>query len=173
MNNTQGSHPGEGAMAEDLRDRGTLQALFPKANSREIGAIREQASILGQLRKYAVLSKESRAKILSAIRVEWTEEFERAKIEVSRSIVEKIQFVYKREGLRGLQLRSLLVPVGVAVLLLIYGYVPGVAMPVNEIAGNTMNSLHGAKVGNLPLIGGIVTIVAVGLLLFLYRNSKK
>jgi len=156
----------------DLQDPGDLKTLFPRASKAEITSISKLSSRIVTLREFATLSKESTAKILATIKTEWREEFERSRAKVARNILEKIQHVYNREGIKGLNLRPLLIPVGLSTLLLIFSFVPEFTIPFNNVAGETLNNLSGPATDNMLFLGGIVATVAVGFWLVL-RNSKE
>ena len=92
---------------------------------------------------------------------------------MKRNILEKIRAVYKLEGLRGLQLRPMLVPVTIAAVLVIFTYAPEIVLPFSVIAGKTVSSLSGVTTDGLLLIGGVVSFAALTLVLLISRNSKK
>ena len=157
---------------EELQDPSVLKQLFPNSDRNEIKAIREIVTRIVALQEFALLSKQSSVKILTAIKAEWKEEFERSGRRIQRNILEKIRAVYELKGLRGLQLRPMLVPVTIAAILVIFSYLPEVMLPFNMIAGKTITSFSAAATVNLLQVGGIIAIVAVGLLILISRNSK-
>lgn len=173
MTDKNTSTPATETQFEDLKDPITLRALFPIAEADEIRSIRKIASTIAVLKEFAVLSKGNTARILATINTEWREEIERSRKRITRSLYEKIRFVYKRGGVKGLRLQPLLVPVGIAAMLLLFGYVPEIAISFNDLAGTTLNSLSGAAGDNLGILGGFIAIVALGLVFLVFRNSNK
>jgi hypothetical protein len=158
---------------EDLQDPSVLGKLYPNADKSEIHSMRDIVARIIALKDMAILSKKSSVKILAAIKYEWIEELERSSRKIKRNILEKIRAVYELEGLRGLQLRPMMVPVTIAAILVIFTYAPEIVLPFSLIAGKTVSSLSGVTTDSLLLIGGFVTVVAIGLLILIARASRK
>jgi len=55
----------------------------------------------------------------------------------------------------------------------IFTYAPEIVLPFSAIAGKTVSSLSGVTTDGLLLIGGVVTVVALGLLLLIASVSRK
>ena len=158
---------------EGLQDPNVLKQLYPNADKSEMHSMRDIVARIVALKDMAVLLKQSRMWILATIKTEWIEELERSSRKMKRNILEKIRAVYKLEGLRGLQLRPMLVPVTIAAILVIFTYAPEIVLPFSVIAGKTVSSFSGVTTDGLLLIGGVVSFAALTLVLLISRNSKK
>lgn len=146
-----------------------LRSLYPWVNKQELQSLIGLVSLMSQLSQRAQASREITARILRAIRLEWHEEQERRHIRVSWSYMDALSAFYRE--LAGF--RRMLLPVGIATLLLLYSYAPDISVKFKQISGTTIDSFSGSLSGDIQWTVGLAGALGAILVIVMVQRSRK